>query len=154
MGIVLAIVGAISTTVPSTTALIDAAWFAAGVSLAVLLSSIFWPVWTHLPVRQFLLLISLTTELEALSAHPAGAEESLARTGERRRLTLPRRLRTRATVLRPGALAPSLRASTCEIFCGPQLGRRSLSSRMETTISSPVASGLETGRRLCSTSPK
>jgi len=157
MGTVLAIVAAISTTVPSTTALVDAAWFAAGGSLAVLLSSILWPVWTHLPVRravarvyeelaayaaeiratleagkrdqapwtglalrhprlvrgaieqaravslavharrlgespmgsnlrvllglgetQFLLLISLATELEALSRHPTSAEESLA----------------------------------------------------------------------------
>ena len=76
------------------------------------------------------------------------------RTGERRRLTLPRRRRTRATVVRLGALGPSFRASTWEIFCGPKLGWRPLSSRMLTTISSPVANGLEAGRRLCSTSPR
>lgn len=72
MGIVLAIVGAISTTVPSTTALIDAAWFAAGVSLAVLLSCILWPVWTHLPVRR-----AVARVYEELAAYAAEIRATL-----------------------------------------------------------------------------
>src|SRR6516165_833512 len=75
------------------------------------------------------------------------------RTRGRCPLSLPSRWRTRATVLLLGASSPSERRSTRAILSGPQVWCWSRSSRMRTTISSPVVSGLESGRRLCSTRP-
>ena len=52
LGTTLAIVAALSTSLPSPESPLHALWFAAGGGIAVLLSSILWPVWTHLPVRR------------------------------------------------------------------------------------------------------
>jgi uncharacterized membrane protein YccC len=52
LGTTLAIVAALTTALPSPEAGRHALWFAGGGGIAVLLSSILWPVWTHLPVRR------------------------------------------------------------------------------------------------------
>lgn len=64
MGTTLAIVAAIGTALPSNASLRDALWFAAGGGLAVVLSSIVWPIWRHLPVRR-----SVATVYEELSSY-------------------------------------------------------------------------------------
>jgi uncharacterized membrane protein YccC len=54
LGTILAIVAAIATSIPSPDSRQHAVWFGAGGVIALLLSSILWPVWTHLPVRRAL----------------------------------------------------------------------------------------------------
>ena len=48
----LTVVAAVATSRVRTTPLLDAAGFAVGALAAVVLSSVVWPVWTHLPVRR------------------------------------------------------------------------------------------------------
>ncbi len=51
-GTMLAIVVAIGTAQGGSASLRDGAFFAAGAGVAVLLSSVIWPIWTHLPLRR------------------------------------------------------------------------------------------------------
>ena len=73
LGTILAIVAAISTSIPSADALLHALWFGAGGVIALLLSSILWPVWTHLPVRRALAHVheGLAAYADALAASVA-----------------------------------------------------------------------------------
>jgi hypothetical protein len=75
------------------------------------------------------------------------------RTLGRRRRIFPSRVSTRATVFLLGASLPSSRRRALEILSTPQVERCSRHSRMRTMTSSPVVSGLDCGRRLCSLKP-
>ena len=80
-GTMLAVVVAIGTA-KTGAAPLDGCFFAAGAAVAVLLSSVIWPIWTHLPLRRaeasvFEALASYATEIEACAR--AGTPEGDAR---------------------------------------------------------------------------
>ncbi|MDI1481055.1 FUSC family protein [Polyangium sp. y55x31] len=68
VGLMVAIGAAIASGRPSPVPLRDALYFGLGATLAVLVSSVVWPIWTHLPVRR-----SLARVYEELAAYAAAA---------------------------------------------------------------------------------
>jgi len=119
MGTTLAIVAAIATGVPSASSLRDALWFLAGSSVAVVFSSIVWPVWTHLPVRHsvakvFDQLSAYTDELTACVV--AGLGEGERWTALARRY--PRRVRDALEEARAMSLAVRARRSGESVMGG------------------------------------
>ncbi len=73
LGTILAIVAAIATSIPSADSQLHALWLGAGGGIALLLSSILWPVWTHLPVRR-----ALARVHEELAAYTDALADSVA----------------------------------------------------------------------------
>jgi uncharacterized membrane protein YccC len=73
VGTMLSIVAAIATGSRVREPLRDAQWFVAGGALAVVLSTIVWPVWTHLPVRR-----AVAAVFQELAAYVRDLEECLA----------------------------------------------------------------------------
>jgi uncharacterized membrane protein YccC len=112
LGTTLSIVAAISTALPSSDARVHALWFAAGGSIAILLSSILWPVWIHLPVRQTVARTyeELAAYTDAIAASVAGghaAEEQWTRLARHH----PRRIRDAIEQARAMSLAVRARRS-------------------------------------------
>ncbi|MEO8903283.1 MAG: FUSC family protein [Polyangiaceae bacterium] len=69
-GTMLAIVVAVGSARGGTQPLIDGCFFAAGAGVAVLLSSVIWPIWTHLPLRR-----AEATVFEALARYASEIEQ-------------------------------------------------------------------------------
>lgn len=70
-GTLLTIVAAIATSSGATSPLRAGVLFALGTLWATLMSSVVWPIWTHLPLRQAL--ARVFTALATLAAHPTGS---------------------------------------------------------------------------------
>jgi uncharacterized membrane protein YccC len=106
LGTTLSIVAAISTALPAPDSRQHALWFAAGGGIALLLSSILWPVWTHLPVRR-----TLARVHEELAEYTRALADSIgaARPGEEHWTALarhhPRRIRDAIEQARQMSLA-------------------------------------------------
>lgn len=73
LGTMLAVVVAIASVSHSHAPLRDAGLFALGATWAMTLSTVVWPVWTHLPVRR-----ALGTVFEAMAGYAASLEANLA----------------------------------------------------------------------------
>jgi uncharacterized membrane protein YccC len=82
LGTSIAIVAALATSLPSPEAARHALWFAVGGGIAVLLSSILWPVWTHLPVRR-----SVARVFAELAEYAAAIKATPAAGGSEKRWT-------------------------------------------------------------------
>jgi len=120
MGTTLAIATAIATAVPSEARQRNALWFAAGGGLAVLLSSVLWPVWRHLPVRRavarvFEELSAYTAELDGCLAAQLGEGEERWTAVARRH---PRRVRDAIEQARAMSLAVHARRSGESVMGG------------------------------------
>ena len=106
LGTTLAIVAALTTALPSPEANWHALWFACGGALAVLLSTILWPVWTHLPVRR-----NVARVFAELAEYAAAIGETASGNGDREKrwtqlaLQHPRRLREAVEQARAMSLA-------------------------------------------------
>jgi uncharacterized membrane protein YccC len=105
LGTILAIVAAISTSIPSADALLHALWFGGGGVIALLLSSILWPVWTHLPVRRALAHVheELAAYADALAASIANGHSEAEWTALAR--SHPRKIRDAIEQARAVSLA-------------------------------------------------
>jgi uncharacterized membrane protein YccC len=105
LGTILAIVAAISTSIPSADALLHALWFGGGGVIAILLSSILWPVWTHLPVRRALAHVheELAAYADALAASIAAGHSEAEWTALAR--SHPRKIRDAIEQARAMSLA-------------------------------------------------
>jgi uncharacterized membrane protein YccC len=103
----LAVVAAIASARVRATPLLDAAGFAVGALAAVILSSVVWPVWTHLPVRRAV--AKVYHELAAYLTAVAGAISAGAPHGDQRWNALVREhhlgIRTAIEAARAQALA-------------------------------------------------
>jgi uncharacterized membrane protein YccC len=120
MGTTLSIVAAIATAIPSASSLRDALWFSAGGGVALVFSSILWPVWTHLPVRR-----SVARAFEELSAYGgqlAACVDAGFRGGDERWTALarrnPRRVRDALEQARAMSLAVHARRSGESVMGG------------------------------------
>ncbi|HKA90550.1 MAG TPA: FUSC family protein [Haliangiales bacterium] len=110
IGSLLTVVCAIASARPRTTPAHDAAFFALGALTAVVLSSVVWPVWTHLPVRR-----AVAAVYRELAAYIADAKEAIAARappGDERWHALVREhhRRVRAAIESARALALAVRA--------------------------------------------
>ncbi len=147
-GTLVVVVAAISVGTPPGDTVRDAVAFAIGAGWAVVLSSIVWPVWTHLPLR-----VAIAKAYRALSDYAFALEDATARGLPQHDAawidiarTYPRKARTAIEEARSMALATRARRSG-ETVLGSNL--RTLLGSTEVLLPLVVALGVE----LESTSP-
>ena len=126
LGTILAIVAAIATTTHSTDSTRHALFFACGGVIALVLSSVLWPVWTHLPVRRALARVhaELASYAEALADSVAeqhsGPEHwtAIARTHPRRIRDSIEQARAMSVAVRARRFGESVMGSNLRVLLG------------------------------------